>query len=176
MNNRKNKFKLIFINPFIHSSSSFRKIMPIGTLSYIEDKSFSPPEDFELWSRLILLEEIKFHVIKKPLIKYRLLKDSYSRSNSNLIDNAIRIVLRNIVSLNCLPSKLLPYTPIVSRLYNKNSIITTNTFNIFKMLYILNKKVNINFYFSDILFLIHFSILFKVSTRFKELLKYMLRY
>jgi hypothetical protein len=175
-NKRRIKFLLIFINPFIHSSAAFKKNCFPKFFQYDASSNYSPPEDFEFWSRLILLEKTDFEVIDKALIKYRFTTDSYSRTNSKLIQNARNICERNI---NKLSDKILSESFISSvsqRLYGANPSLKINCLFILKFLFNINSKVNQYFKLSDVIFISEIFTRIILSSKLKLLINRLIKF
>lgn len=87
------KSSIVRENKFCNSSMMFRNE------GYKIDESFPPAEDFEFWSRLILIENKKIINLKEYLIKYRI--HSANSSNQNQIKQLelnSRIIVRNFTS------------------------------------------------------------------------------
>lgn len=166
-NKRRVKFFLIFINPFIHSSASFKKNHSSSLFEYDISSKYSPPEDFELWSRLILLEKVDFKVIDKALVKYRFTSDSYSRNNGELNQHAGNICERNINKLTDGMYGESFVSNISQRLYGKNSYSKINYLSLLKFLFRINRSVNHDFKFSDIIFIIEILVRLVLSPKLK---------
>ncbi len=83
---------LYFDNPFVHSSMLVNKSRLLDVGSYNESDGRTPPEDFELWSKLAT----KYQVANIPsfLTYYRETRDSWSRS---YIDK----YKRKVVKISC---------------------------------------------------------------------------
>jgi hypothetical protein len=164
-NRRKVKFLLVFINPFIHSSAAFVKSNFSNSNIYASSTNYSPPEDFELWSRSILLDKKKFYVINKPLLKYRFTDDSYSRKNINLAENASNICFRNINEV--MGSKVNKHlaSVIARRLYIEKFNSNFNYIYLLKFLFGINNSVNRNFRITDLLFIAE--IFFRITLNIK---------
>lgn len=84
------QLKLLFDNPFVHSSMLLRRDAVISIGGYCEDRSRQPPEDYELWSRL----GAKFPLanIGAILTGYREVVGSMSRTNIGSFKNKIIII------------------------------------------------------------------------------------
>jgi len=165
-NRRKVKFMLVFINPFIHSSAAFVKSNFSNSKIYASSTNYSPPEDFELWSRSILLDKKKFHVINKPLLKYRFTDDSYSRKSIKLAENASNICFRNINEV--MGSKVNKHLAsiIARRLYIEKFNSNFNYIYLLKFLFGINNSVNRNFRITDLLFITE--IFFRITLNFNS--------
>ena len=69
-----------------------------------EEKSKFAIEDYSLWINL-MFKNYKFHLIKKPLIRYRIISSSASFENRNLIEyNKIKL-FREIITNHLVPKK-----------------------------------------------------------------------
>ena len=168
---RQIRFNLVFINPFIHSTSAFNKLILGSDFSYDSSNIFSPPEDYELWSRLILQDNIKFKVIFEPLIEYRLLPDSFSRRNKLLTKNAINISARNIKLIYPFSQNDNLIYIITKRLYNEPEHLGSEILNLFTFLLKVNKMVNHSFYLSDLVFIFRLYALIVIPLKCKNLIK-----
>ena len=74
--------------PFIHPAVMFNKSV-LGDNLYYSDE-YIHGEDYELWARLVHINNIKFSTIPEYLLSYRILETSISRQNS-LIQNTTKI-------------------------------------------------------------------------------------
>ena len=72
-----------FYNPFIHSSTMFRKKEFTECGGYSEDMDLQPPEDFNLWNRLKHYGEIQN--LNEYLVKYKVSEDNMTNTYKNLI-------------------------------------------------------------------------------------------
>ena len=89
------RFRLLFDNPFVHSSIMMRADVVRGLGGYSEDKSRQPPEDYELWSRIAA----EHHVanLSEILTVYREMPSSMSRSGVDpFLPNVLRISAENL--------------------------------------------------------------------------------
>lgn len=89
------KFGLLFDNHFVHSSVMVRRSVFDCLGGYSEDFLRQPPEDYELWSRVMK----KYMVANLPdvLLKYREVEGSMSRTGMNpFLPNLIKISSENI--------------------------------------------------------------------------------
>ena len=75
------RFELLFDNPFVHSSVMLRKAALEEVGGYATDQTRTPPEDYELWSRIAR----KYRVANLPerLTIYREMEKSMSRDGFN---------------------------------------------------------------------------------------------
>lgn len=89
------KLGLLFDNYFVHSSIVIRRDVLKETGGYSEDKSRQPPEDYELWSRVI--RAYKVANLPEVLMAYREVPNSMSRvGKSPFLRNLIKISTENI--------------------------------------------------------------------------------
>jgi glycosyltransferase involved in cell wall biosynthesis len=72
------KLKLLFTNPFVHSSIMMRKTILDEVGGYTNNPARHPPEDYELWSRIARICEVAN--IPESLVIYREVGGSMSRS------------------------------------------------------------------------------------------------
>lgn len=89
------RFELLFDNPFIHSSVMIRRTAFEQVGVYSLEESRLPPEDYELWSRLMKV----FQVANLPdiLLAYREIPGSMSRTGSSPFRaNVINISAENL--------------------------------------------------------------------------------
>lgn len=89
------QFKLLFNNPFVHSSMMIRKeiFSTVGMYSMSRDRQ--PPEDYELWSRVARRFEIAN--IPEVLHFYRETKCSMSRTGINpFLSRVVKISAENL--------------------------------------------------------------------------------
>jgi glycosyltransferase involved in cell wall biosynthesis len=89
------KFGLLFDNHFVHSSVMIRQSVFERIGGYSEDFSRQPPEDYELWSRVMK----KYMLANLPdvLLAYREIEGSMSRTGVNpFLPNLIKISAENI--------------------------------------------------------------------------------
>lgn len=84
------KFKLLFNNPFVHSSMMIRKDIFSKIGMYSTDRDRQPPEDYELWSRVARKFEIGN--IPEILHYYRETKSSMSRTGVNPFLGKVAII------------------------------------------------------------------------------------
>ncbi len=69
-----------FSSPFIHPSVMLNRHILSNHLYYSSE--YLHAEDYELWSRISLLNEMKFANLSQHLLKYRIVKNSISRKNA----------------------------------------------------------------------------------------------
>jgi len=89
------KFEMLFDNPFVHSSVMIRRKVLETVGMYSNDKSRQPPEDFELWSRV--MQKFEIANIPEILLVYREIPNSMSRIGINpFLDKIIKISAENL--------------------------------------------------------------------------------
>lgn len=89
------KFGLLFDNHFVHSSVMIRRSVFESVGEYSEDSSRQPPEDYELWSRV--MKKYKLANLPEVLLAYREVEGSMSRAGVNpFLPNLIKISAENI--------------------------------------------------------------------------------
>jgi glycosyltransferase involved in cell wall biosynthesis len=89
------RLKLLFDNPFVHSSVMIRTDVLKKVGGYSEDKLRQPPEDFELWSRVSRMVDIAN--LPEVLTVYREMPNSMSRTESNpFLPKVLKISAENI--------------------------------------------------------------------------------
>ena len=89
------KFNLLFNNYFVHSSIMIRRSVLEEVGGYSEDKSRQPPEDYELWSRV--MRKYKVSNLPEVLMAYREVPSSMSRAGVNpFLHKIIKISAENI--------------------------------------------------------------------------------
>lgn len=89
------RFGLLFNNLFVHSSIMIRRSVFEQVGAYSEDKSRQPPEDYELWSRV--MKKFKVANLPEVLMVYREVPNSMSRTGVNpFLPNLVRISAENI--------------------------------------------------------------------------------
>lgn len=89
------RFGLLFDNYFIHSSVMVRRPVLEKVGGYTEDKSRQPPEDYELWSRV--MRSYKVANLPEVLMAYREVPSSMSRAGVNpFLHNLVKIGAENI--------------------------------------------------------------------------------
>jgi glycosyltransferase involved in cell wall biosynthesis len=89
------KFDLLFDNAFVHSSLMIRKTVFDEVEAYCTDPDRQPPEDYELWSRVVR----KFRVANIPevLHVYREMPRSMSRTGNNpFLQHLLKINVENL--------------------------------------------------------------------------------
>jgi glycosyltransferase involved in cell wall biosynthesis len=89
------RLKLLFDNPFVHSSVMIRTEVLKKVGAYSEDKLRQPPEDFELWSRISRVVDIAN--LPEVLTVYREMPNSMSRTKNNpFLPKVLKISAENI--------------------------------------------------------------------------------
>ncbi len=89
------RYNLYFLNEIVHSSVMFRKKILLDFDLY-SSSILTPPEDFELWSRINLVNPNLIQIIEKYLTTIRIHSDSMSYKNFLIAKNSSRIVIRNL--------------------------------------------------------------------------------
>ncbi len=75
------RFELLFDNPFVHSSVMIRKSALEEVGGYCTDPTRQPPEDYELWSRIV--RRYRVANLAERLMVYREVGKSMSRIGTN---------------------------------------------------------------------------------------------
>lgn len=75
------RFRLLFDNPFVHSSIMMRTDVVRALGGYSKDKSRQPPEDYELWSRIAAEHSVAN--LPETLTVYREMPTSMSRNSTD---------------------------------------------------------------------------------------------
>lgn len=89
------RFGLLFDNYFVHSSVMIRRSVLEKVGGYSEDKSRQPPEDYELWSRV--MRSNKVANLPEVLMVYREVPSSMSRVGvTPFMRNLVKISAENI--------------------------------------------------------------------------------
>jgi glycosyltransferase involved in cell wall biosynthesis len=89
------KVLFLFDNYFVHSSVMIRKKSLEAVNGYSDDINRQPPEDYELWSRM--MRSCSFANIPNFLICYREIPTSMSRTlASPILSNVIKISIENL--------------------------------------------------------------------------------
>ncbi|MBJ6801934.1 glycosyltransferase family 2 protein [Geomonas propionica] len=89
------RFRLLFNNPFVHSSMMIRMEVFAAIGTYCTDKSRQPPEDYELWSRVT--RRFKVGNLPEVLHVYRETGSSMSRTGINpFLEKVVRISSENL--------------------------------------------------------------------------------
>jgi glycosyltransferase involved in cell wall biosynthesis len=87
---------LLFDNPFVHSSMMIRKTAFDEVGIYSTDKSRQPPEDYELWSRIV--RRYRVANIPEVLVMYREVANSMSRTGVNPFLEHVLLINRENLS------------------------------------------------------------------------------
>jgi hypothetical protein len=107
---------LLFDNYFMHSSVMLRRSALLAAGSYCEDRARQPPEDYELWSRL--MRHCRIANLPDVLMVYREVAGSMSRSGvSPFLANVERISAENIAWASGAPADA-PEVLALSALYH----------------------------------------------------------
>ena len=88
------QWRLLFLNPFVHSSVMIRRAALDDVGAYTTDPSRQPPEDYELWSRLAQRWELG--MVPRRLHCYREATGGMVASASAFYRNGARISLENL--------------------------------------------------------------------------------
>ncbi len=89
------RFELLFNNPFVHSSVMLRRDAVLAAGGYSTDPARQPPEDYELWSRLVRTHEVGN--LTEVLHVYREVAGSMSRAGpSPFLDRLVALCAENI--------------------------------------------------------------------------------
>ncbi|MBF9046469.1 glycosyltransferase [Rhodobacterales bacterium LSUCC0031] len=90
------RVETLFDSAFVHSSVTMRRDALLATGGYTTDRTRQPPEDYELWSRLL-----RTHLasnIPEPLLLYREVASSMSRTmKTDFFERVIRISAENLL-------------------------------------------------------------------------------
>lgn len=89
------RFSMLFDNYFVHSSVMIRRSVLAHVGFYSEDKARQPPEDYELWSRV--MRSYKLANLPEVLMAYREVPGSMSRAGVNpFLPKLVQISAENI--------------------------------------------------------------------------------
>jgi glycosyltransferase involved in cell wall biosynthesis len=92
-------FDLLFNNPFVHSSAMLRKAAIESVGGYCTNKLRQPPEDYELWARLVRRYSVAN--LSERLVIYREVSTSMSRVERNpFLEKVVLICSENIAWAN----------------------------------------------------------------------------
>jgi glycosyltransferase involved in cell wall biosynthesis len=92
-------FDLLFNNPFVHSSVMIRRDALLAVGGYSTDKNRQPPEDYELWSRLVRIGRVAN--LSERLVVYREIPSSMSRQGLNpFVDRLVTLSAENLAIAN----------------------------------------------------------------------------
>ena len=96
------RFGLLFHNHFVHSSVMIRKAALSDVGGYSEDARRQPPEDYELWSRMMKYYQVGN--LSDILTVYREVDGSMSRTGVNpFVPNLVRISSENLAWISGYP-------------------------------------------------------------------------
>jgi glycosyltransferase involved in cell wall biosynthesis len=96
------KFGLLFDNHFVHSSVMIRRDVLEAVGGYSEDPARQPPEDYELWSRV--MKRYRLANLPDVLLAYREVAGSMSRTGvTPFVHKLVRISSENIAWAAGLP-------------------------------------------------------------------------
>ncbi|APC05321.1 hypothetical protein AOC10_01645 [Polynucleobacter asymbioticus] len=84
------KLGLLFDNFFVHSSVMVNKDLLVETGGYCEDPFRQPPEDYELWSRIMRVGQLAN--LPEPLLMYREVSSSMSRNGKSPFARKIAVI------------------------------------------------------------------------------------
>ena len=125
------KFSLLFDNCFVHSSVMIRRAALEKVGGYSEDSSRQPPEDYELWSRI--MKEYKLANLPGNLVAYREVEGSMSRTGvSPFLPNLIKISAENIAWASGRPADSTEVATL-SKLLHSDYKLTSNAAGLFAM-------------------------------------------
>jgi hypothetical protein len=89
---------LLWNNPFVHGSVMMRRSVLVSSCGYSTDATITPPEDYELWSRVS--KKCEMHNLPTPLLLYRQTPTGMSaKFSEEMRSKATLIALRNICEL-----------------------------------------------------------------------------
>lgn len=89
------QIEVLFDSPFVHSAVAMRREVLEGLGGYCTDRSRQPPEDYELWSRL--LREYRAENVPEPLLLYREVSGSMSRMmKATFVENVAKLSAENL--------------------------------------------------------------------------------
>lgn len=92
-------FDLLFNNPFVHSSVMLRRDAVLTIGGYSTDPSRQPPEDYELWSRMV--RQYRVANLADRLLVYREVPQSMSRTGPNpFLDKLVMLCAENLAHAN----------------------------------------------------------------------------
>lgn len=102
------KWRMIFENPIIHPSIMVRRSLFIGSsaLQYSSFEGIDEAEDYWLWVQMASFAQ--FHILKKPLIKFRAHQYNRSKLAKEEVDNATHGIqhffYHSVLKLKCMKS------------------------------------------------------------------------
>jgi glycosyltransferase involved in cell wall biosynthesis len=123
-------FKLLFDCFFVHSSVMIRKSALDSVGHYTTDPSRQPPEDFELWSRVV--RKYKVANLSEPLLIYRELPSSITRT-VNFKEKLIQICSENLAFMAQLERPNIDTWNIAALYHNEPDLINSSSFNFSKL-------------------------------------------
>lgn len=89
------RYEMLFNNPFVHSSVMLRKSVLDAVGGYSTDPKRQPPEDYELWSRIVCQSEVAN--LPEVLVRYREIPGSMSRVGpAPFREHLVRICAENL--------------------------------------------------------------------------------
>jgi len=89
------RYEMLFNNPFVHSSVMLRKSVLDAVGGYSTDPKRQPPEDYELWSRIVRHSQVAN--LPELLVRYREIPGSMSRVGpSPFREHLVRICAENL--------------------------------------------------------------------------------
>jgi glycosyltransferase involved in cell wall biosynthesis len=90
------RIEVLFNTPFVHSAVAIRKSVLEGLGGYSTDPLRQPPEDFELWSRLLRTSHATN--IPEVLVRYREVSSSMSRvMKRDFVERMVRLSTENLI-------------------------------------------------------------------------------
>jgi glycosyltransferase involved in cell wall biosynthesis len=133
------RFGLLFDNYFVHSSVMIRRSVFDKVGAYSEDRTRQPPEDYELWSRVI--REYKVANLPEVLMAYREVPGSMSRAGINpFIKNLVKISAENIAwAADCAADA--PEVVAISKLMHGDYVAVPNGVRFAAMRAVLDRAV-----------------------------------
>lgn len=119
-------FKLLFDCFFVHSSVMLRKSALDSVGYYTTDPSRQPPEDFELWSRIV--RKYKVANLSEPLLIYREVPSSITRT-VDFKEKLIQICSENLAFMAQLEKPNIDTWNIAALYHNAPDLINSSSFN-----------------------------------------------
>jgi len=96
------RLRLLWNNPFVHSSVAFRREVFVRAGGYGTDPELSWPEDYDLWSRMSAHGDLAN--IPEELLTYRQTAGGMSDANRERIrDGVVRIAVTNLAAASGVP-------------------------------------------------------------------------
>lgn len=102
------KWRMIFENPIIHPSIMMRRSLFLdnSSLQYSSFEGISEAEDYWLWVQMA--SSAQFHILKKPLIKFRVHQNNRSKLAKGEVNKATygiqNFFYHNVLKLKCIKS------------------------------------------------------------------------